>query len=109
MHIVFYDDQCPLCLRSVAIARKADRKKVCRFYPLESEEAAAHLSPRLRKANTLVLLEDEKRTWIYGKAVLRLLWLLGGKWAFAGWLYILPKWIVDPIYRFVAKHRSCHS
>lgn len=94
MHIVFYDDSCSMCQRAVAIAKKADRKKICQFKPLPPGDA-----------DTLILLEGGKKKWLYGKAVFRLLWLLGGKWALIGWLYILPSRLIDPLYRFVAKRR----
>ncbi|GAB5412043.1 MAG: hypothetical protein ChlgKO_11570 [Chlamydiales bacterium] len=94
MHIVYYDDTCSLCQRAVAIAKKADRKNICEFKPLEDDDA-----------NSLILLEEGKKKWLYGKAVFRLLWLLGGKWALMGWLYILPRWLLDPIYRFIAARR----
>ena len=94
MHLVFYDDTCSLCLRAVAIAKKADHKKICQFKPLPTGDA-----------DSIILSEDGKKKWLYGKAVFRILWLFGGKWTLIGWLYILPSWLVDSIYRFIAKHR----
>ena len=95
MHLVFYDNSCLMCQRAVAIAKKADRKNICEFKPLPTGDA-----------DSLILLEDGKKKWLYGKAVFRLLWLLGGKWALIGWFYVLPSWIIDPIYRFIASRRS---
>ncbi|MDX8431297.1 MAG: DCC1-like thiol-disulfide oxidoreductase family protein [Candidatus Algichlamydia australiensis] len=102
MHLIFFDDQCPLCQRAVAIAKKADRKNICEFHPLASEKAKPYLE---QDRDTFILIENGEKKWLYAKGIFRLLWLLGGKWALLGWLYILPKWLIDPIYRFIAKHR----
>ncbi len=44
------------------------------------------------------------KIWLRGRAVFRVLWLLGGKWKLLGWLYIMP--FVDLFYKFIAKHRK---
>lgn len=102
MHLIFYDATCSLCQRAVAIAKKADRKNLCEFYPLTSDEAIPYQS----EADSLILIEERGRKWLYAKAVFRLIWLLGGKWALIGWFYILPSWIIDPLYRYIAARRS---
>lgn len=51
-----------------------------------------------------LILEENGRTWLRGRAVLRIFWLLGGAWRWIGWLYVMPIF-PDLIYRLVARMR----
>ncbi len=106
-HVIFYDGDCPLCNRSVHFLLGADKKKIFYFAPLNGETASEKLkSLRLQDPNldTLVLLEGEK-LFIQSRAVMRILWLLGGKYALLGWISFLPSALFDFLYRWVAKRR----
>lgn len=108
LHLIFYDADCPLCQRSVQAILKLDKAKIFLFAPLDGKTASQELKPELLKENTLILLEHYQkpmqRQWIRGRAVSRILWLIGGKWRFLGWLCYVP-FGVDLAYRFVAHHR----
>lgn len=109
-HLVFFDGECPLCNRSVRTISAVDRKKVFYFAPLQGKTAHQKLPPSLlKKMGTLILIQDEgshqERQWVEGKAVLRIGWLLGGKYALLGWLSFLPSFLFDVVYRAVAKNR----
>ena len=100
-HIIFFDDQCPLCWRSVNRVRSWDKKKIFRYVPLR--EAEGYIGSRSPK-NTLILLEKPSgRIWTKGRAVMRILWLIGGPKKLIGWLCFVP--LIDPIYSFIAKRR----
>jgi predicted DCC family thiol-disulfide oxidoreductase YuxK len=49
-------------------------------------------------------MPDEK-VMIEGKGALRILWLLGGKYAWLGCLSFLPSFLFDPFYRLIARNR----
>lgn len=106
MHLVFYDNKCRLCSRSAAWIGKHDRSNKFLLIPLEGEEANKKLRGSLfslKKENSLILLENGKKVWLRGKAVMRILWLLGGKWRWIGWLYRCP--CINLFYRMIAYHR----
>ncbi len=108
MNIVFYDGTCPLCNRAVRFLLAVDKKRVFYYAPLEGETAADKLKNLRSKhpnLDTLVLYQDENRISIEGKAVFRIFWLLGGKYALIGWLSFLPSFLFDLIYRFIACYR----
>ena len=106
--IIFLDQHCPLCRRTINFLARQDKKKHFRFAPLDGTTAEnmflgnlAHL----RELNTVILVElPSGKIWIRGRAVFRVLWLLGGKWKLLGWLYQMP--FVDLFYKFIAKHRK---
>ncbi len=96
-HIIFFDDQCSFCWRSVNRVRGWDKKKIFRYVPLREAKLKV---PK----NTLVLQESPSgRIWTKGRAVMRILWLLGGAKKLIGWLCFVP--LIDPIYSFIAKRR----
>ena len=107
MYIVFFDEPCPLCNKAVHFILKRDRKDHFYFAPLGGETAKAR---DVCEKKSLVLLHDGKKV-TEGKAVLRICWLLGGKYRLIGWLSYLPSEPFDFIYRFVAKfrHRICKT
>jgi predicted DCC family thiol-disulfide oxidoreductase YuxK len=109
--LIFFDAECGLCQRSVRFIQSIDKKKRFAFAPLQGTTAQKKLSGRLEKLkreNTMVLLENcgstKQRVWIRGRAVFRILWLVGGAWRFAGWLYILP-FGLDAVYSLIARFR----
>jgi predicted DCC family thiol-disulfide oxidoreductase YuxK len=110
-HLIFFDDTCSLCWRSVHKIHALDKKGIFQFFPLRDELARLSLKARweeLKNANTLILLENchlpARKVWIRGRAVMRILWLLGGWWKLLGWLAFLPCG-VDMIYALVAQRR----
>lgn len=91
-HEIFYDDDCPFCRRSVARIARLDKKHIFVFVP------------QIKKVNTLILKEANGKTWIRGRAVLRIFWLLGGVFRLFGWLYLIP-FFPDLVYRVIARLR----
>lgn len=105
--IIFYDGECPLCNRAIRFILKEDKKGEFFFAPLNGKTAEQELSGlRLKNPNldTLVLLEDGK-IYLEGKGALRILWHLGGKWLVLGWLSFLPPFLLDALYRLIARNR----
>ncbi len=110
-HLILFDGECPFCHRAVRHVIDIDMHKRFIFAPLGGETAREVLTgPQapLRKANSLILVEDYRSTercfWSEAKAALRIYWLVGG-WGIIGVLSFLPSCIGNPIYRWFAAHR----
>lgn len=110
-HLILFDDSCSLCWRSVNRVLSWDRKKVFQFSPIKAESSKLFLKNRwkeLKNANTLILIENynsaDAKIWIRGRAVIRILWLLGGWKKIPGAFALIP-FGTDAIYSFVAKRR----
>ena len=111
-HIVFFDDECPLCHRAVRHIIEIDEKKLCLFAPLSGETAREILTgPQraLKESNSLVLAENyqstDRRFWIRSHAIFRIYWLVGNGWGLVGILSFLPCWLGDCFYNWLAAHR----
>jgi len=65
--------------------------------------ARQKLPEELLKGDTIVLLENGKKTWTRSKAIFRILKLLGGRYAWMGVFVHVPG--VDFLYRIVAHNR----
>lgn len=110
-NLVFYDGECGLCDRTVQWLLKRDKEKIFLFAPLQGETAKnllKDLSPEEKSVDSLILIEDYQhapKIHLMAKAVFRILWLLGGGWSFLGSYFWMPKSLIDPFYRLVAKNR----
>ncbi len=111
-HLIFFDGECALCHRAVRHIIEIDEEKKIAFAPLKGETAKHILSgPNERYAhmNSLIFLENYQSTnrefWTRSQAILRVYWIIGGKWALIGWLSFFPCWIANFFYRWVANHR----
>lgn len=102
-HLIFFDNTCPLCQRSVQKIQEADAAKIFAFYPLNCEKAKELLPEKLLKGDTLVLLENGQKTWVRAQAIFRIIKLLEGKWSFLGFLAHIPG--LNLFYRIIAHNR----
>lgn len=107
-HLIFYDGGCAFCNKIVHFVLLIDKKHQFLFAPLDGEIGSKKLPKRFFKENTMALIENygtgKELLWIRGQGAFRILWLVGGKWSFLGGLYLFP-FLVNPLYRFIAKHR----
>jgi predicted DCC family thiol-disulfide oxidoreductase YuxK len=105
--IVLFDGVCHLCNNSVNFIINRDRHKYFKFTPLQSQIGQQllrqhHLSPT--DLNTLVLIEEGK-AYTRSTAALRIARQLSGLWPGAYLLIVVPRWLRDAAYSFIAKNR----
>lgn len=105
--IVLFDGVCNLCNSSVNFIIKHDKKAQFLFASLQSDVAKEILLQfKSKKINldSIVLIEQEI---FYKKsiAVLRILKHLGGRYALFYCGVIIPKFIRDKLYDYIAKNR----
>ncbi len=105
--LLLFDGVCNLCNSSVQFVIKHDKKQQFLFSSLQSN-AAKEILLRYDETNlnldSIILITDAK---IYSKssAILKIAKLLGGFYSFGVIFYIVPKFIRDKVYDFVAKNR----
>ena len=110
MTLVFFDDSCGLCQKSILFFLKRDKKKQFLFSPLTGKTAEKALSEWLQTHSTIdsIVVKEDDKIYYYSKAVFLLLWRLGGVWTLPGLLSFLPSWLLwpcDVVYRLIARYR----
>ncbi|MCS6934223.1 MAG: DCC1-like thiol-disulfide oxidoreductase family protein [Chitinophagales bacterium] len=107
MYVVLFDGVCNLCNYTVQWIIRRDKRDKFRFASLQSsmaQQIAAkwHLHGELLQS---VVLVEGDRIHIRSSAILRILMILGGVYRIAGVLYLIPAFIRDRVYDYVAKNR----
>src|ERR1700730_5736236 len=111
--ILLYDGVCGLCNRFVQFILRRDRKAIFRFASLQSPIAARILNrhgvnPTYLDTVYVVINQElpNENLLFRSDAALFVLKQLGGPWrAAASLLQLLPKFVRDPAYNTVARHR----
>jgi predicted DCC family thiol-disulfide oxidoreductase YuxK len=110
-NLVLYDGVCGLCNRLVRFLLRVDRRAVLCFAPLQGP-TAARLAERHGFAldvKTMVYVRQfglkHERAHLRSDGVLRVLGDLGGLWWLVSLLRVVPRFLRDPVYEWVATNR----
>ena len=117
--IIFFDGVCGLCNGFVDFTLARDRRGVFRFAALQGETFAARIRETVsadeiavgdeyggdEEGFASIVLSDGTGTHLKSDAVLRVFEILGGKWAMARPLRLVPRVFRDWLYDCVAKNR----
>jgi predicted DCC family thiol-disulfide oxidoreductase YuxK len=105
--IVLFDGVCNLCDRSVQFIIKRDPKQYFKFAPLQSETAKKLLAKHGLEAAYLerVVLIEQGNAYTYSTAPLRITRHLSGAWPLCYGFIVVPRFIRDAVYRWVARNR----
>jgi predicted DCC family thiol-disulfide oxidoreductase YuxK len=104
--ILFFDGNCGLCNRSVKFVLRKEKNHELFFSPLQSEFAKKTLQKfnLENKADTMLLLENGKINF-QSSAALRSTKYLKGLWPAMMMFIIVPPFIRNAIYNYIAKNR----
>jgi predicted DCC family thiol-disulfide oxidoreductase YuxK len=105
--VILFDGVCNLCNSSVQFVLKRDKQDVFRFASLQSEVAEQLLKQYqhpVSQLNTFILIENGK---VYSRstAALRVFKKLAGLWPLLYVFIIVPPFIRNAVYNFIASHR----
>lgn len=106
-HIVLFDGVCNLCNGAVLFIIKRDKKDRFRFAALESDlgkELLARHNIDPGKIDSIVLISGDS-AFAKAGAALRIAKYLTGLWPLLYSLIIIPKFIADAVYDFIARNR----
>ena len=105
--IILFDGVCNLCNNSVTFVIKRDKKDKFRFAALQ-EEAGLKLIEKYHidtsKTDSIILIENN-RAYIKSTAALRVARHLGGLYPLSYAFMIIPNFIRNWVYDYVAKNR----
>jgi len=105
--VILFDGYCQLCSRSVQFIIKRDHKKIFRYLPLQSAEAAKIKNlpgPEIKSLSTIILSEKGK-VFIKSDAVLGILKQLRFPWNLLYAFKIIPRPLRDMVYMFISNNR----
>lgn len=105
--IVFFDGVCNLCNRAVQFIIKRDKHEVFKFAALQSDFAHTQLVSqdlKVKYGDSFVLLEKGK-LYERSSAALRVARHLNGLWPVLYIFIIIPPFIRNVVYHFIAKNR----
>ncbi|MDZ4672835.1 MAG: DCC1-like thiol-disulfide oxidoreductase family protein [Gemmatimonadota bacterium] len=109
--VLLYDGTCGFCQASVQFVLRHERTSTLRFAPLQGELGAELRArhPALAGVDSVVWVDDPggegERLRLRSDATLRVARYLGGGWRLLSAAGIVPRFIRDSVYRFVARHR----
>ncbi|MBC7370779.1 MAG: DUF393 domain-containing protein [Bdellovibrionaceae bacterium] len=102
---IFFDGVCHLCNGFVDAIIQRDVKGQIQFAPLQGETAAAALTAEERSLLESVILIDKGQKYYRSEAILRTFILLGGVYKIFMLGFLIPEFLRDRIYAWVAKNR----
>lgn len=106
--VLLFDGVCNLCNAAVQWVLKRDRRAVFRFAALQSETGQrllreANLPPA--QLDTVVLADADGRIFTRSDAALEIVRRLGGGWRLLYGFKIVPRFLRDAMYNWVARNR----
>jgi predicted DCC family thiol-disulfide oxidoreductase YuxK len=106
---ILFDGVCNLCNGFVQFVIRHDRAGHFHFAALQSEAARAllarHGQPLPAPEPDSVVLVENGQVYTHSEAVLRIAGRLGGLWPVLSAGRVLPRFLRDAVYRWVARHR----
>jgi len=105
--ILLFDGYCNLCSSAVQFVIKHEKRPDIFFTSLQSDigrELLHHFNIDVLKTDSLVLIKDNK-AYVKSSAALRLTKHLKGLYPLAMLFLIIPAFIRNVVYDFIAKHR----
>src|SRR6476660_4032452 len=106
--IILFDGVCNFCDGTVNFLIRNDKNDNLRFAPLQSEVAKrilAHADEDIKKSDSIILYEPGGKIYAKSAAAIRIGQSLGGVYRLMGIFSLLPAWISDRVYDYVARNR----
>lgn len=106
--IILFDGVCNLCDATVQFIIKRDKKDVFRFVALQSglgQQIIEHIGVDTSKTDSIILYEPGHAYYYKAEAAIKIARQLGGIFPLMGAFSILPVWLSNKVYDYVAKNR----
>lgn len=106
--IILFDGVCNLCDSSIQFIIKHDKNDAFRFVALQSElgqEIIEYIGIDTAKTDSIILYEPGNAYYYKSEAALKIAKELGGIYRAISWFSILPRFLTDSVYDYIAKNR----
>lgn len=103
--IILFDGVCNLCNHTVTFIIKRDPSSLFSFTSIQGDAGKSIIDKyQIPNVDSVILIKKEKY-YIHSDAVLEICLHLGKAWKLLYFLKVIPKFIRDPLYHFIAKNR----
>lgn len=105
--IIVFDAMCVLCSANAAFVLKYDRAGRFRLASMQGDVGAAlYRQFGIDPANPESLIVVDGETAVQDSEAVLAIWAgLDRPWRWLSWFRLVPQWLRDPVYRWVARHR----
>jgi len=103
--LVYFDGFCGVCNRFIDFLIRHDRHGRLRYAPLQGNTARARLPAEYITELSTLVFEENGRLSTESTAAIRVIGTLGGVWTSMFGFLLVPRFIRDGVYRWVANHR----
>lgn len=106
--IILFDGECNLCDWSVKVLLKNDPKDIFHFASLQSEmgkKIQEQYGIDSSKLHSIILIDDYTNHKTKTSAIFSITGSMGAAWSLFNIFWIVPKFIRDAVYMFIAKNR----
>lgn len=103
--IVYFDGVCGLCNGFVDHLIRLDRNRKLRYAMLQGRTAQQQLPADHTEVLNSIVYFDGERLLTRSEAALHIVMKLGGAWKLAGIFLLLPRFLRDGVYNWIARNR----
>lgn len=103
--IVYFDGYCNVCNRFIDFLIRRDRKRRLKYAPLQGRTAEKNLPAQYTSQATTMLFQDGDKLYVESSAAIRTIAALGGVFSLMSIFLLVPAFVRDGVYRWVANHR----
>ena len=106
--IILFDGVCNLCDSTVQFIIKHDKKDIFRFVPIQSalgQEIITYIGIDTSKTDSIIFYEPGHAYYYKAQAAIKIAKELGGIYEMMGVFSVLPNWLSNKVYDYVARNR----
>jgi len=100
--IIIFDGICNLCNKSIGLIITLDKEKQFKYTSLQGEYVK---NIKIKEDINSIIFYEDGMLYYKSTAILKIFKSLGGVWVFTNISYVIPRFLRDIIYDFIAKYR----
>jgi len=102
MKIIIFDGICNLCNKSIGLLIALDKEKQFKYTSLQGKYVK---KLKIKEDIDSIVFYEEGALYYKSTAILKIFRSLRGIWVFTNIFYVIPRFLRDVIYDFIAKYR----
>jgi predicted DCC family thiol-disulfide oxidoreductase YuxK len=103
--VVYFDGYCNVCNRFIDFLIRRDRRHILKFAPLQGTTARARLPAGLVNEVSTMVMQEDGAISVESAAAIKAIASLGGVYSWTRIFLLVPRFLRDGAYRWVANHR----